>query len=81
MLVNIILWILFGALAGWIAGKLMNSPSGLVTNVILGVIGSLVGGFIAGLIGFQTANFSIAGLIIAVAGACLVIFLFRKLKT
>jgi uncharacterized membrane protein YeaQ/YmgE (transglycosylase-associated protein family) len=81
MLVNILLWILFGALAGWIAGKLMNSETGLVTNIILGVIGALVGGFLAGLIGIQTATFSILGLVIAVAGACLVIFVFRKLKT
>ena len=38
--------IIFGAIAGWIAGNIMNCPGGLVRNIILGIIGSMVGNFV-----------------------------------
>ena len=81
MLLNLVLWVLFGALAGWIAGQLMGSRNGLVVNVILGVVGAIVGGFIASLIGFNYAEgFNLVSLLIAVAGACLVIWLARLVR-
>ena len=81
MLVNILVWILFGAVAGWIASKLMGSANSLLTNIILGIIGSVVGGFVAGLLGIDAnAGFNIVSLIIAVAGACIVIFLARLIR-
>ena len=80
MPLNIILWILFGAAAGWAAGKIMNSSPGWVMNIILGIVGSVVGGFLASLVGISTTGFSIGALIIAIAGACLLIWLVRKLK-
>lgn len=77
---NIILWLVFGALAGWIAGKLMGNGSGLVRNIILGIIGSVVSGFLAGQLGIDvTAGFNLVSLLVAIAGACVVIFLGRLL--
>ena len=76
MLINIIIWLLLGALAGWIASKIMGSKGGLFRNVILGIIGSIVGGFLAGLIGISV---SLGGILISVAGACLIIFVARRL--
>lgn len=81
MFVNILIWILFGAVAGWIASKLMGSSNSLVINVILGIIGSVVGGFVAGLLGIDAnAGFNIVSLLIAVVGACIVIFLARLIS-
>lgn len=82
MIVNLILWAVFGALAGFVAGKLMGSTNGLLVNIILGIIGSVVGGFIAGLLGVNYRDgFSIISLLIAIAGACLVIWLARRIRT
>jgi len=53
---NIILWIIFGALAGFLAGKIMKSSNGLIANVILGIVGSFVGGWLAGQLGIATAT-------------------------
>lgn len=79
-LTNIILWIIFGAIAGWGAGLLMGNNGGLIRNVILGIIGSFVGGFLAGQLGIDVkAGFNIASLLVAIAGACVVIFLGRLL--
>jgi uncharacterized membrane protein YeaQ/YmgE (transglycosylase-associated protein family) len=48
MLVNIILWIVFGALAGWIASNVMHPDGqmGAMANILVGIIGAVSGGFI-----------------------------------
>ena len=46
---GIILWVVIGALAGWIGSKIMRTDAqqGGFANIIIGVIGAVVGGFIA----------------------------------
>ena len=78
MILNIILTILIGALVGWLAGVIMNLNHGFWMRVLLGVVGSVVGRLIAGLIGFHADTVSIGGIIISVAGACLVVWLLRR---
>lgn len=81
MLGNLLLWALFGAIAGFLAGKIMGSENSLVVNIILGIIGSVVGGFVAGLLGINyNDGFSIASLLVAIVGACIVIFLARLVR-
>ena len=43
---NILLWVILGAVAGWIADMIMKSDHGVVEDIILGVVGAFVGGFI-----------------------------------
>ena len=49
---NPVFWIIFGAIAGWIAGRLYGDdrPEGCVTNIVLGIGGALLGGAIYTLI-------------------------------
>ena len=79
MLISILLWLLFGALVGWIAGIIMKRQNSLLGNIIFGIIGSFVGGFLASLIGVgslgRSFSFNIVNIIISVVGACVVIFL------
>ena len=70
--------IIMGAIVGWIAGKLMNTEGGFLRNIIVGVIGSFVGSFVFGLLGFSAFGF-FAELIVGIVGACLFIWLSRKL--
>jgi len=70
--------IVMGAIVGWIAGKLMHTEGGLLRNIIVGVIGSFVGSFVFGLLGFSAFGF-FAELIVGVVGACLFVWLSRKL--
>ncbi len=74
-MIRLLVSILLGALAGWIASKIMKSEHGFWMNVILGLVGGLVGGWLGGLIGLGGGWLS--GLILAVAGACLLIWLYR----
>ncbi len=80
MIWNLIVTILIGALSGWLAGKIMKISGGFWFNCILGIVGSFVGMLLAGLIGISAAKVSIGGIIISVAGACLVIWLVRKIS-
>lgn len=80
MLLNLIIDVLIGALVGWLAGRIMHTTGGFLLNAILGVVGSAVGTLLAGLIGISAKRVSIGGIIISVAGACLVIWIVRKLS-
>ena len=70
--------IILGAVIGWAASKLMRTKSGMFLNVILGIAGSAVGNFLASCVGISATN-SIGGLLIGVAGACVLILGFRWL--
>jgi uncharacterized membrane protein YeaQ/YmgE (transglycosylase-associated protein family) len=80
---GIILWIIFGAIAGWIASIVMktNSSQGTITDIVLGIIGALVGGFLMGLVGKPgVSGFDVYSLVVAVIGAIVVIYVGRLLK-
>ncbi len=75
---NILLWIILGAAAGWLADILMASAHGMLEDIILGIIGAFVGGFIFNLFGAPgVTGFNFYSLIVAVVGAAILIFLGR----
>ena len=75
---NIILWIILGAAAGWIADMITTSAHGMLEDIILGVIGAFIGGFIMNFFGQPgVTGFNIYSLIVAVIGAVVLIFLGR----
>ena len=70
--------IIIGGLSGCIAGAIMKSSGGLIRNIILGIVGGFVGSLIFGLLGFQSARL-VGQIISSVVGACLIIFIGRKI--
>lgn len=73
--VSIILFLLIGAVAGWLAGKLMKGGGfGLIVNIIVGVIGGFLGGWLMSLVGIQKAGL-LWELITSVIGACVLLFI------
>ncbi len=83
-LTSIVIWILLGAVAGWIAGQIMKgSGLGTVGNIVVGIIGSFLGGWLAGQLGIsgaETGGFSIASIITAVLGAIVLLFITGLIK-
>ncbi len=74
-IVKIVLW----ALVGWGASKIMGGkPKGLLMNVLLGVVGGAVGSFLFSLVGLDSIN-GIGNIIVSVVGACLVLFVVKKI--
>lgn len=72
--------IIVGGLAGWIAEKLMKFDTGLLMNIILGIAGALVGNFLLGILGIGLMGV-LGQLIVAILGACILIAVYRKLKS
>ena len=81
MLLSVIGRLLLGALIGWLASKIMHGKGGLIRNIIVGIAGSVLGGWLADWVGIGTGNiFSFGGFLIAVGGACLLIFFSRLIS-
>lgn len=73
--------IIVGALAGWIAEKLMKADHGLLTNIVLGIVGALVLNFLLlNLVG-STLGGWIGQLVVGVIGACLLIGGYRAIRS
>ncbi len=80
---GILLWIIFGALAGWIASVIMktNASQGTMMDIIMGIVGAVVGGFLMNLIGQSgVSGFNLYSLVVAVIGAMIVIAIGRQLR-
>jgi uncharacterized membrane protein YeaQ/YmgE (transglycosylase-associated protein family) len=76
---GILTWIIFGLVAGAIAKFIMpgNQGMGWLMTIILGIVGAFVGGFIGSLLGWGTVeNFDFKGIILAVVGALLVLWVY-----
>jgi uncharacterized membrane protein YeaQ/YmgE (transglycosylase-associated protein family) len=80
MIISIIAWVLFGALAGWIASMIVgnNQSMGAVGNIVVGIAGALVGGFIVGLFGVDIDGFNFWSLLVAIGGAVLLLAIFSS---
>ncbi len=77
---NILLWIVLGAVAGWIAGLIMKSNHGMLEDILLGIVGAFIGGWIMDFFGKEgITGFNVYSLIVAVIGAVVLIFLGRLL--
>lgn len=77
---NIILWILFGAIAGWIASIIMgtNQQQGALANIIVGIIGALLGGWAMNALGSSgVTGFNLGSLLVAIVGACVLLGLYK----
>ena len=80
---GIILWLIFGALAGWIASKIMNTDGeqGAVANIVVGVIGAMIGGFVFSTLGGQdVTGFNIYSLVVAVVGAVILLAILKAFR-
>ncbi len=78
---TIILWIVLGGIAGWIASIVTGSDRGILGDIILGILGAIIGGWIAALIGGAgISGFNLPSLIVAVLGSIVLIWISRAFR-
>lgn len=73
---NFIIWIIFGALAGWIASIITgkNRKMGAIANIVIGIFGAFVGAGIMNTFGIPVpVGLSLMGFLVAVGGAVVLI--------
>jgi len=78
-MINFIIWIIVGALIGWVASIIMqtNKRQGLIADIVVGILGAFVGGyFLSPLFKVGTINdsdFSIPALLVSLGGAVILL--------
>lgn len=80
---GLIAWIIIGALAGWITGKIMKgSGFGFIMDMVVGLIGALIGGFLSSHLGLGGTDQHglIMSIVIAVVGAVLLTLILRLIS-
>jgi uncharacterized membrane protein YeaQ/YmgE (transglycosylase-associated protein family) len=80
---SIIVWLVFGALAGWVASMLMSTDAeqGLFSNIIVGIVGAFIGGYLMQVIGKTgVTGFNIKSLIVAVIGSVVLLAIFKAVR-
>lgn len=79
---TILVWLVLGLVAGWIASRLVGSGGyGLLGDIVVGIIGAFVGGWLGStLLGLDVTGLNFTSIVLAVGGAALVLVLFRALS-
>lgn len=81
---DMIVWIIFGALAGWIASVAVDNDGrhSVVTNILVGIIGATLGGYIMSMLGYGGVNgFDMNGMVVSLMGAIASLFVYRSIAT
>ncbi|MDO5037714.1 MAG: GlsB/YeaQ/YmgE family stress response membrane protein [Tissierellia bacterium] len=77
-------WIIFGAIAGWIASKIMKTDAemGGCANILVGIVGSSIGGFLSThLLHMGTVTgFNIRSFFIAILGSVVLLFIVNAIR-
>lgn len=80
-LVGLLIWLVIGAIAGWLAGIIVKGYGfGIVGNIIVGIVGAFVGGWLFGQLGIASGQGIVGSIIGATVGAVLVLFLLRLVR-
>jgi uncharacterized membrane protein YeaQ/YmgE (transglycosylase-associated protein family) len=71
-MITLVLWLVFGALVGWLASMVMRRPEGTVANIVVGVVGAAIGGFLFNR-DVAPSVFSVGSILTAFVGAILLL--------
>ena len=83
MLVDILVWLIIGLVAGWLASIVMgtNAEQGPLTDIILGILGAFVGGFVMNLFGQGgVSGLNLWNFAVATVGAIVLIWIGRLFR-
>jgi uncharacterized membrane protein YeaQ/YmgE (transglycosylase-associated protein family) len=76
----IVIWLLIGLIAGWLAGEIMSGHGfGTIGNIIVGIVGAVVGGLVLGALGVVAGGF-IGEVVQALIGALVFLFIVRLIR-
>lgn len=81
ILVALIVWIIVGGIAGWLASLIVKGGGmGLVGNVVLGIVGAVVAGWLFPLLGFGLGGGILGAIISAMIGAIIILLIISLIK-
>jgi len=78
---SIVVWVIVGAIAGWLASLVMgtNRSQGLLADILVGILGGVIGGFVLNALGVGAAvtGINVGSIVVAFVGAIILIALMR----
>ena len=78
---TVLIWILVGAVAGWLAGLVVRGFGfGLIGNIVVGILGATLGGWLLGMAGFSFGAGILGSIITAFIGAVVLLLIVRVVK-
>lgn len=81
---SILIWILLGGVAGWIASLFMKTDAsqGIFLNIVVGIIGAVIGGFVFSFFGADgVSGFNLYSLLVAVVGAVVLLWIVKMVRS
>ncbi|MBE8717158.1 GlsB/YeaQ/YmgE family stress response membrane protein [Cellvibrio polysaccharolyticus] len=79
-LTGLLIFLLIGAIAGWLAGTLVKGGGfGLAGNIVVGIVGAFIGGFLFSAMGVATVSL-VGQIISATIGAVVLLIIIRAIK-
>jgi uncharacterized membrane protein YeaQ/YmgE (transglycosylase-associated protein family) len=85
-MINVILWLVFGVLVGWLAGIVMNDHEGSLPNILVGVVGALIGGLLFGGptitadIFNESGAFNLPSVLVSLVGAVMLVAIVKLVR-
>ena len=78
---SIIVWLIVGAIAGWLAGLIVKGGGfGLLGNIVVGIVGAVVAGWLLPYLGITLGGGIIAAIIHSAIGAVIVLVIISMIK-
>jgi len=85
MLINILVWIVFGAIVGWLASLIMKTDAqqGALLNIVVGIVGAIIGGFVMSFLGASgsvVAGFNLYSFLVSLLGAVILLTIVKMVR-
>ena len=81
MLIAFLIWIVIGAIIGWLAGLLVQGGGfGFIVDALIGILGSVVAGWLFPSLGLEIGHGLIGSVLASVVGAAIVVLIVRLIR-
>lgn len=78
---GLLAWLIIGAIAGWLAGVVVEgSGFGLIADIVIGIIGAVIGGFLTGALGISIGSGLVSSILVSVLGAVVLLVIAKILR-
>ena len=78
---SLIIWLIIGAIAGWLAGQIVKGGGfGLIGDIIVGIVGAFIAGELFPALGLRLGGGMLSQIITAAIGACILLFIVRLVR-
>lgn len=80
---EIIIWVVFGAIVGWVGSLIMGTDGqqGIILNIVVGIVGAVLGGYIMNFFGESgVTGFNLYSFMVALVGAVVLLAVVKLVR-